>query len=97
MNTFAPLRNPTHPPDTQDREVLEVTLPSDRAELRLTDRLSLRVGLWLLVRAQRPQRRPVRRASEQMPRHVLHARDRRQVTEHEAMTMLIFDLQRHLR
>lgn len=97
MNTFAPPRNTTHPPDTQDREVLEVTLPADRDELRFTDRLSLRVGLWLLVRAQRPQRRRVRRASAHTPPHSLHPRDRRLVTEREAMTMLIFDLQRHLR
>ncbi len=46
----------THPPDTQGREVLDIPAPDELRALSLADRLTFRVGLWLLRRAQRPHR-----------------------------------------
>jgi hypothetical protein len=92
VSTEALLRQTIHPPCTED-EILEIAVPADRAELTLGDRLSLRLGLWLLLRAQR---RP-RRARSLSHEDVMLLRDRRRITEHESITMLAFDLQRHLR
>ncbi|WP_091232860.1 hypothetical protein [Microbacterium sp. 3J1] len=44
-----------HPPDTEDPTVLHIPAPDDLRRLALADRLSLRIGLWLLQRAQRPR------------------------------------------
>jgi hypothetical protein len=45
----------THPPDTEDRTV-RIPAPDELRALSLGDRLSLRIGLWLLQRSQRPRR-----------------------------------------
>jgi len=92
VSTEALLRQTIHPPCTGE-EILEITVPADRAALTLGDRLSLRLGLWLLLRAQRSPRRA---------RGISHAdamllRDRPRITEHEAITVLTYDLQRQLR
>lgn len=91
MSTEALLRQTIHPPCIED-EILEITVPADRAELTLSDRISLRLGLWLLLRAQRSRRR----ISELSAEEVMLLRDRPHVTEHEAVTTLTFDLQRRL-
>lgn len=91
MSTEALLRQTIHPPCTED-EILEITVPTDRAELTLGDRLSLRLGLWLLVRAQR---RP-RRARTLSHEDVMLLRAQPRITEHEAISVLAFDLQRQL-
>ncbi|MFS0852250.1 hypothetical protein [Microbacterium sp. 179-I 3D4 NHS] len=46
----------THPPDTEDRTV-RFPAPDELRALSAADRLSLRIGLWLLQRTQRPRRR----------------------------------------
>lgn len=47
----------THPPDTEDRQVLHIPAPDELRRLSFADRLALRVGVWLLERAQRRRRR----------------------------------------
>lgn len=49
-------RSTIHPPDIEDRTVLELPAADELRELALADRLSLKIGLWLLQRAQRPRR-----------------------------------------
>jgi hypothetical protein len=93
VSTEALLRQTTHPPCTEEQEILEITVPADRTELALSDRLSLRIGLWLLLRAQRGPRRARRLSNED----VILLRDRPRITEHEAITLLTYDLQRQLR
>jgi hypothetical protein len=92
VSTEALLRQTIHPPCIEGEEILEITVPADRTELALTDRLSLRIGLWLLLRAQRRPRRAGGLSSEE----VMLLRARPHVTEHQAMTMLAYDLQRRL-
>ncbi|WP_217183756.1 hypothetical protein [Streptomyces sp. AC495_CC817] len=55
MNTTLHHSTSTHPPDTEDQLVLQIPAPDELRELALSDRISLRVGLWLLERAQRPK------------------------------------------
>ncbi|MFC7790473.1 hypothetical protein ACU045_15985 [Microbacterium sp. MAHUQ-60] len=93
MSTEALLRQTVHPPCTEDEEILEITVPTDRAELAFSDRLSLRIGLWLLLRAQRTPRRGGTPSRED----VLRRLERPRVTEREAITLLTYDLQRRLR
>lgn len=93
MNTEALLRQTIHPPCTEEQEILEITVPADRTELALADRLSLRIGLWLLLRAQRNPRHARAVTGDDIARH----RDRTRVTEHDAITLLTYGLQRHLR
>jgi len=81
-----------HPPCPEDREVLEIPVPADRSELALADRLSLRLGLWLLLRAQRAPRRST--APIDVPAHFPGAP---LLTQREAMIVLAYDLQRQLR
>ncbi|MCI1017931.1 hypothetical protein HWD99_04770 [Microbacterium sp. C5A9] len=92
MNTTL-YRSTTHPPDTEDQQVLHIPVPDDLRRLALADRLSLRVGLWLLQRAQRP--RPARRASTFSvdPLHL----EKRERPAAEALALMTFDLQRQLR
>lgn len=97
MSTDTLLRSTLHPPCPEDQEVLEVTVPTNRKELALTDRISLRFGLWLLTRAERARRRPVRSSSrvrtlnqEQM----MLLQENRRTLEREALTMLTHGLQR---
>ncbi|WP_193598770.1 hypothetical protein [Microbacterium sp. YJN-G] len=42
-----------HPPDTGDRQILTIPDPEARQHLTLSERLSLRFGLWLLERSVR--------------------------------------------
>lgn len=96
MNTLTLPRSESHPPDTQDLTVLEISVPADRRELALTDRLSLRLGLWLLLRAQRAQSRAERRQerTEELARQLHEERKR---TAGETFALFTYDLQRQLR
>ncbi len=78
----------THPPDTQGLRTL--TIPDDDTRRRLTpaERLSLSIGLWLLQRGLHRADQPLRVVPQQAPSRI---------TEHEAITLLTFDLQRQLR
>ncbi|MCM3779027.1 hypothetical protein [Microbacterium hydrocarbonoxydans] len=86
-------RSTTHPPDTGDQQVLHIPAPDDLHRLALADRLSLRIGLWLLQRAQRPRRE---RRSSRVSGDPL-ALDRRERSVAETYALLTFDLQRQLR
>ncbi|MFB4351674.1 hypothetical protein RAC69_00860 [Microbacterium sp. LS_15] len=86
-------RSTTHPPDTEDQQVLHIPAPDDLRRLALADRLSLRIGLWLLQRAQRPRRE---RRSSRVSGDLL-ALDRRERSVAETYALLTFDLQRQLR
>ncbi|MGK3947829.1 hypothetical protein [Microbacterium sp. K2] len=92
MNTTL-YRSIPHPPDTEDQQVLHIPAPDELRRLALADRLSLRIGLWLLQRAQRP--RPARRVTA-LEADVLHL-DRRNRSERETYALLTYDLQRQLR
>lgn len=85
------LRSTLHPPCPETQEILEVTVPTNRRELSLTDRLSLRIGLWLLVRAERSQRKAARTISHEQ---MLLLRENQRTMEREALTMLSYGLQR---
>lgn len=84
----------TRPPDTEDREVLRLPAPAEREALSLSDRISLRVGLWLLLRAERSAQRiaaalePQSSGLRRLPRH-----DRAELNAH----LLTFDLHRQMR
>ncbi|MEV4774644.1 hypothetical protein LTA6_003324 [Microbacterium sp. LTA6] len=96
MNTLTLPRSASHPPDTQDLTVLEITVPSDRSELALADRLSLRLGLWLMQRGQRARSRSERRAqrAQELGLLLLEERNRPPL---ETYALLTHDLQRQLR
>ncbi|GAB3599541.1 hypothetical protein [Microbacterium tumbae] len=86
-------RSTAHPPCPQEFEILEIPVPVDRAELALAERLSLRIGLWLLLRAQRARRR-----AEHPPIDVAsHFPGAPLLTQREAIAVLTYDLQRQLR
>lgn len=93
MRTEALLRKTVHPPCPDEQEILEITVPADRTHLSLSDRLSLRIGLWLLLRAERIRSRTGSANHEK----VMRLRARPLITEHEALTLLTYDLQRQLR
>ena len=93
MSTNTLLRSTAHPPCPQDHEVLEVTVPTDRATLPLRERLSLRIGLWLLLQAQRPRRTPPTMTRDDMMRLF----ETRRTTERESLLLLTYDMQRYLR
>lgn len=86
-------RSIPHPPDTEDRTVLHIPAPDELQRLSLADRLSLRIGLWLLQRAQRPKR--VRRLTS-APDDTLYL-DRVRYLGDQSLALLTFDLQRQLR
>ncbi|MFJ2541914.1 hypothetical protein [Microbacterium sp. NPDC087589] len=92
MNTTL-YRSIPHPPDIEDQQVLHIPAPEELRRLALADRLSLRIGLWLLQRAQRS--RPPRRVSA-IEADALHL-DRRKRTAGETYALLTYDLQRQLR
>lgn len=92
MNTTL-YRSIPHPPDTQDQQVLHIPAPDELQRLALADRLSLRIGLWLLQRAQRP--RPARRVTA-ADADALHL-SRRHLSPAETHALLTYDLQRQLR
>lgn len=77
-----------HPPDTEDRQILTIPDQAAQQRLPLSDRLSLRIGLWLLERGLHNGEH----AADAPRPH----RDQG-ITEHEAITLLAFDLQRGLR
>jgi hypothetical protein len=77
-----------HPPDTEDRQILNIPDQATQQRLPLSDRLSLRIGLWLLERSLHTGE-----IAEEAPR----PDHRQRITEHEAITLLTFDLQRGLR
>lgn len=83
-------RTITHPPDIEDRQVLHLPAAADLRRLRLTDRLSLRLGLYLLERAQRTTTAEAV-AAEQAPRQETHVRPS------ESYALLTYHLQRQLR
>lgn len=77
-----------HPPDTEDRQILNIPDQAALQRLPLSDRLSLRIGLWLLERGLR--------TGDTLDDASRPSRTER-ITEHEAITLLTFDLQRGLR
>lgn len=77
-----------HPPDTEDRQILNIPDQAALQRLPLSDRLSLRIGLWLLERGLHNGE-----TADDASRH----RRSHGITEHEAITLLAFDLQRGLR
>jgi hypothetical protein len=83
----------THPPDTEDRQILTIPDHTARQRLPLADRLSLRLGLWLLERGLHTHEPRTPRASAYRP---LLAREQA-ISEREAITLLSYDLQRGLR
>lgn len=93
MNTTL-YRSITHPPDTEDQLVLHIPAPDELERLALTDRLSLRIGLWLLQRAQRPRRERRTASPVYSDGSPLERRDR---AAGETLALLTFDLQRQLR
>lgn len=84
----------THPPDIQDRKVLHIPDPDELRSLALADRLSLRIGIWLLERSRHP-RRPRRVAP--LPAEDVLLIERRGRSAAEINALLVFDLQRHIR
>ncbi|MBT2494273.1 MULTISPECIES: hypothetical protein [Microbacterium] len=93
MNTTL-RRNTAHPPDTEDREVFQIPRDDELRRLALTDRLSLRIGLWLLQRSQRPRRQ--RRTVHIESAELLISEQRRRA-EHELGVLTAFALQRGIR
>ncbi|WAA67749.1 hypothetical protein [Microbacterium oxydans] len=88
-------RSITHPPDTEDREVLQIPRPDELRRLSLADRLSLRIGLWLFQRAQRPRRE--RRTRSVDAEALLRLKQQRLRAEADASVHMVYDLQRGLR
>ncbi|GAA1242504.1 hypothetical protein JOF42_002091 [Microbacterium phyllosphaerae] len=93
MNTTL-YRSITHPPDTEDQLVLHIPAPDELQRLALADRLSLRIGLWLLQRAQRPRRERRTASPVYSDGSTLERRDR---AAGETLALLTYDLQRQLR
>lgn len=81
-----------HPPCPPHHEIVAITVPVDRTQLTVHDRVSLRIGLWLLLRAQRGERIP---PQKQDTVRAAFSPNRRS-TEHEALTLLTYHLQRQL-
>ncbi|MDF2507346.1 MAG: hypothetical protein K0Q52_1205 [Microbacterium sp.] len=88
-------RSVAHPPDIEDREVLQIPLPDELRRLALADRLSLRVGLWLFQRAQRPQRH--RRGLNIAPAEIFLLGEQRHRSAAESYALLTYDMQRGMR
>ncbi|MGO2932872.1 hypothetical protein [Microbacterium sp.] len=85
------LRSTVHPPCTDDQEVLEVSVPTNRKELTLANRLSLRLGLWLLLRTDRSRRKSTRTITQEQMMLLL---ENRRTMERESLAMLTHTLQR---
>ncbi|MCK8477451.1 hypothetical protein [Microbacterium aurugineum] len=88
-------RSVSHPPDIEDREVLQIPRPDELRRLSLADRLSLRIGLWLFQRAQRPQRH--RRGLYIDPSERFLLGEQRHRSAAESSALLTFDMQRGMR
>lgn len=82
----------THPPDTEDQQVLRLPAPEELRALAFADRLSFRIGLWLLERAQRPVRR---RSRNHAPARTLFL-DAQHLSARETSTILAYHLQRQM-
>lgn len=70
MNTtLSPLSTLTtvHPPDTGAHDLVRIPGHEELRSLSLADRLSLRIGLWLLRRAQRPSKHRPRSSAPAAP------------------------------
>lgn len=87
-------RGIAHPPDTEDHQVLQIPRPDELRRLALADRLSLRIGLWLFQRAQRPRRE--RRKLHLVPAESLFLGERNRSAA-EQYALLTYDLQRGMR
>lgn len=77
-----------HPPDTEGRQILSIPDRGGLERLTLADRLTFRVGLWLLQRSTR-----VRDEKYPSPTPDL---DRRPLRETEAINLLVWGLQRNM-
>lgn len=93
MNTEALLRSTIHPPCIQEQETLAITVPADRSTLSFGDRVSLRVGLWLLLRAERARTTRGDLSGEEAQRLL---RTRR-ASDRKTYALLTYDVQRQLR
>ena len=82
-------RSTTHPPDTEDREVLQIPRDHELRELGIADRLSL------FQRAQRP-RRP-RRSWTVDPGDLFLVGEQRHRSAAESHALLMYDMQRGMR
>lgn len=82
-----------HPPDVEDRKILSIPDPAQLRRLPLFDRLSLRLGLWLLSRGLHRRTQSEHRSAGEN----LIALREQAITEHEAITWLSYDLHRGLR
>lgn len=91
MSTNLLLRSTAHPPCIEGQEVLHITVPADRTTLSRSARLSLRLGLWLMLRTERARRRPV--THEQM----MLLRETQRSIRREALALYTFDMHRQLR
>ncbi len=91
MSTNTLLRSTAHPPCPQEQEILELTVPTDRTRLSLTARLSLRLGLWLILRTDRARNEQV--THEQ----ALLLRETQLSLRREALALHAFDMHRQLR
>jgi len=99
VSTQTLLRSTAHPPCPQEQEILEIAVPADRTELALTDRLSLRLGLWLMLRTQRQRRNRNTTMSRDEALRLLSARRNAGIehfTDRESLAMLTYDMQRHM-
>ncbi|MEV7630986.1 hypothetical protein AB0N64_01105 [Microbacterium sp. NPDC089318] len=76
-----------HPPDTEGRQTISIPDRDGLQRLTLTDRLSFRVGLWLLQRSTR-----FRETATSLPPDL----DRRPIRETEAINLLAWGLQRNM-
>ncbi|WP_309129415.1 hypothetical protein [Microbacterium sp.] len=84
-----------HPPDTEDRQILTIPDQDGRRQLALTDRLSLRLGLWLLERSL-PSSAIADRA-DAAARHERHQeRQRLELAHRQSIALLTYDLQRRM-
>ncbi|MFD5214712.1 hypothetical protein [Microbacterium sp. NPDC058345] len=83
-----------HPPDTEDRQILTIPDHDDRRQLALADRLSLRVGLWLLERSLRSE--DVDRTDAAARHQQREELKRLALDQRQAIALLTFDLQRRM-
>lgn len=90
MNSTLPL-SATRPPDTEDRQVLHLPAPGELRDLALADRLSFRLGLWLMERARRPRGRRTRPLTDGS------MLSERLLTPRESLALYTYDPQRQLR
>jgi len=87
-----------HPPDTGDHQILTIPDQDDRRRLRVADRLSIRLGLWLLERSLRTRATAVN-AADTVADRLRRQRETRELlalTTSQALTLLTYDLQRRM-